>query len=185
MQKSSQTGPEEAIYEDARIGERSRNALVSLTGTQGDYRLVREAGTYVAGTSGRLVLLSVLSPRAFADRQRARSRIRDLPPYTHDQTAEAHRIAAAKTGRDALSTLDIEYTAVGTIGHEVDRILVVAEAYDCGHLFLAARPRSGLRRFIEPDRAYSIADRFDGLVTVLRDDCEREESFTPPTPSTI
>jgi hypothetical protein len=161
----------------------SPNVLVILTGTMADHRIVAEAGHFVAGTGGRLVLLRVLSPREFSDRQRAYAQLEILPWYSRDQAEEAGRLAADRVGYGALSDLDVEYTAVGSVGREVEQALLTARAYDCGHVFLLKRPRSMLRRLFVRDPAQTIARQFDGFVTVGRPDREPVSTIEPPAPT--
>lgn len=152
------------------VNDRSRNVLAVLTGTAVDHRLVREAGTYVSRTGGRLVLLSLMSPREFAHRQRAYAGIASLSPYSLDQAEDTQRRIAARVGREALGPLGIDFTLAGTVGREHNAVGVAARAHDCGHLFLASRPRSVLHRLLARDVTRSIAHEFDGLVTLLHDE---------------
>ncbi|WP_423746543.1 universal stress protein [Haladaptatus sp. SPP-AMP-3] len=136
---------------DATIDDHSPNLLVTLTGTEIDHRLVREAGAYATGRGSQLVLLRVMSEREFAGRQGVYARIKDLPEYTLVQAEERGRLSAARIGHEALVAVDVEFTAVGVVGSEADQIVDAAQAYDCAHVFLAERPRSLLRRLFARD----------------------------------
>ncbi len=146
--------------------------LVRVAGTEADRRLVREAGRYVAGTGGRLVVLSVTSSREFAERREARLGA-GLPGYTLGEAEAGARRLARRVGREALAPLGIDYVAVGAVGREASRVLDAAREHDCGHLFLAEPERSGLRSLVAGSVVETIARGFDGLVTVLREDDRR------------
>ena len=161
----------ESLSNTDTIDDSSRNVLVHLTGTDADQRLVREAGRYVTGSGGELVLVSVLSSSEFVERQRSYASLSALPTYTLNQAKESRRQRAHRTGRRALESLGIDYTAVGMVGDETDSLLTAARRHDCGHLFLVERRRSLLRRFLVRNFGPEIAHKFDGLVTVLQADC--------------
>lgn len=168
MERSVSTVTVESLRNGSSINESAQNVLVNLTDTAVDQRLIREAGAYASGTGSRLVLLSVMPSGEFAERQRAYTQIRDLPRYTIPKARERHRQNAVRSGREALDSLDIEYTAVGAVGHETDQVLATAREYDCDHVFLVDRPRSLFRRLLGNDGIRSIARGFDGPVTTLQ-----------------
>jgi nucleotide-binding universal stress UspA family protein len=184
MSKSLSTATLGALQSGSSIDARSQNVLVTLTGTEIDHRLVREAGTYAAGTGGQLVLLSVMPSREFADRQRVFAQIRDLPRYTLPKAEEKRRQIAAQIGREALDPLGIDYIAIGLVGRTADQVLTAAQAHNCGHVFLVDQTQSVLRRLIEGNLVQTVTQRFDGLVTVLRDK-NIENSTIERTPSTV
>lgn len=185
MSQSLSTVAIEPLNDYHSIDDRSRNVLVLLTGTGVDHRLVCEAGAYAAGTASRLVVVSVMPMSEFTHRQRAYAGIRDLPPYALDQAEERQRGAAARIGREALTPLGIDYTAVGMVGRQVEMVLIAARAYDCGHIFLVDRQQSLLRRLVARNVAQSITRGFDGLVTVLQDEREKEVTIEPPTAAPV
>lgn len=170
MARSSPTVAVESLSNSVTTDDCSRNVLVHLTGTDADQRLVREAGRYVAGSGGELVLVSTLSSDEFVDRQHSYASISALPTYTLNRARESRRQRAHRTGHRALESLGIDYTAVGMVGDETDCLLTAARRYDCGHLFLVERRRSLLRRFLVRNLGPAVARKFDGFVTVLQAD---------------
>ena len=168
MTKSPPTVAVESLRDNSDDNERTQNVLVHLTDTDADEQLVCEARAYAAGVGGHLVLLSVMPSCEFAERRRAYAQIRDLPEYTLPMAMEKHRRSAERSGRSVLNSLDIEYTAVGAVGHESDQVLATAKAYNCGYVFLVDRPRSLLRR-LTGDSIRAIARGFDGSVITLQD----------------
>jgi len=170
MAQSPPTVAVESFSNTGAIDDSSRNVVVHLTGTDADQRLVREAGRYVAGSGGELVLVSTLSSNEFVDRQQSYASISALPTYTLNRARESRRQRAHRTGRRALESLEIDYTAVGMVGDETDCLLTAARRYDCGHLFLVERQRSLLRRLLVRNLGPAIARKFDGFVTVLQVD---------------
>ncbi|KZN22982.1 hypothetical protein A4G99_15750 [Haladaptatus sp. R4] len=168
MDKSRAKAPAEAFDDTAAIDDRARNVLVHLTGSEIDQCLIREAGTYVTGTGGKLVLVNTMAPNEFMERQQAHAQIDHLPTYTICQAEESCRQHALKRGRQALVAFGIDYTAVGMVGRETDSLLTTAQQYDCGHLFLGDQQQSLLRRFTALSFSQVITRKFDGLVTVLR-----------------
>lgn len=164
------TGSIEMLRTDSSVGDCLRNVLVSLTGMGNDHQLVYRAGTYAASTGGKIVLLSVMPDREFADRQRAYAQINALPQYALDQAEEVHRQTAAQIGHEALDPLGLDYTPVGRVGHEVNHVLNAAQTYNCGHVFLLDRQQSVLHRLVARDPAQSVVNRFNGFVTVLQDE---------------
>jgi hypothetical protein len=172
MAKSPATVTVEAFDDTVMIDDRSRNVLVHLTGTETDQRLIREAGTYVAGTGGKLVLVSIMATGEFTERQRAYAPIAHLPTYSIRQAEESCRQNALKLGQQALEPLGIDYTAVGMVGRETDRLLTAAQQCDCGHLFLVDQPQSLFHRLVVRSLSRAITCKFDGLVTVLQSNCD-------------
>ena len=168
MMESATTVAAESLRNGSSINESAQNVLVVLTDTTVDQRLIREAGTYAASIDGRLVLLSVMPSDEFAEYQQAYAQIRDLPQYSLPKAREKHRQNAARSGQEALNSLDIEYTAVGAVGREADQVLATVREYDCGHVFLVDQPRSLLRRLVGNDVIRAIARGFDGPVTTLQ-----------------
>jgi nucleotide-binding universal stress UspA family protein len=169
MAKSASTVAVESLRDGSSINESAQNVLVVLTDTHVDQRLIHEAGAYARGIGSRLVLLSVMPSREFAERQQAYAQIRDFPTYALSQAEEKHRQKAVQSGLETLDSLDIEYTAVGAVGREADQVLATAREHDCGHVFLVDRPRSLLRRFLGNDSIQAITRGFDGSVTTLQD----------------
>lgn len=168
MPQAPPTVTVDALRTAGRRDDEPRNVLVVLTGTVADHRLADEAGRYVAHTGGRVVLLDVMSDRAFTDRQRTYARLGLRPWYGLDRAEETGRLAADRVGAATLRPLDVAYTPVGRVGRTVDQALTVAQTHDCGHVFLATRPLSLRRRVLGRDPARAVARAFDGLVTVVR-----------------
>jgi nucleotide-binding universal stress UspA family protein len=176
MAKSHATAPVEALDDTALIDDRARNVLVHLTGSEIDHRLIREAGMYVTGTGGKLVLVNIMTPKEFTERQQAYAQIPHLPTYTVCQAEESCRRHIFEIGRRALESLGIDYIVVGTVGRETGRLLTTARQYDCGHLFLGDQPQSLLRRLVARSLCQAVTRKFDGLVTVLRSNSEEKIS---------
>jgi K+-sensing histidine kinase KdpD len=174
MAQLSSTVAVEPLSDAGMSDDSSHNVLVHLTGTDADQRLVREAGRYVAGTGGELVLVSVLSSKEFVERQHRYASLSALPTYTLNQAKESRRQRALRAGRHALDSLEIDYTPVGMVGDETKCLLTAARRHDCGHLFLVERRRSRFRRLFVRNLGPAIAWKFDGLVTVLQADSEEE-----------
>lgn len=176
MAKSPTTVTVETIDGAAMIDDRSRNVLVHLTGTDIDHRLLREAGTYVAGTGGKLVLVSIMPMDEFTNRQQAYAPIDHLPTYSVSQAKESGKYRALQIAHQALRPLGIDYTAVGMVGRENDRLLTAAQQYNCGHLFLVDQPQSLFHRLVVRSLGQTITRKFDGLVTVLQANYDEEIS---------
>lgn len=174
MVKSPPRVSVEALHDTVTIDDRSRNVLVLLTGTEADRRLVREAGTYVAGTGGNVVLVSLMTPSEFTERQQAYAPIDHLPTFSVRRAEDACRQDALHVGHETLGPLGIDFTPVGMVGRETDCLLDAAGQHECGHLFLVERPRSLFRRLVARSLGHALTRKFDGLVTVLQPDPDED-----------
>jgi nucleotide-binding universal stress UspA family protein len=148
-------------------------ALVVVTDSTHNDRILREAGELAASNGAELVLLSVTPTEEYEDTHDAVASIgsSDLV-YTIEQAEESAVRDIERTAATAFEGLDVDYHTKAVFGREVDSILDVADAYDCDHLFIAGRRRSPTGKALFGDLTQQVLLSFDGPVTVLLGDEE-------------
>ena len=127
--------------------------------------LVQEAGTIAAGTGAELRLLHVMPDEEYDERMSSRLESKSGGFSLDEAEAEAKRVAA-EVGRSVLDEVDVEYDALGAVGHEEETILDLADEHGCDHLFVAGRRRSPSGKALFGDLTQRLLLNFDGMVTV-------------------
>ncbi|SEO30221.1 Nucleotide-binding universal stress protein, UspA family [Halogranum amylolyticum] len=148
-------------------------ALVVVTDSAHNDRILREAGELAAGSGAELVLLSVTPTEEYEDTHDAVASIgsSDLV-YTIEQAEESVTRKLERTASETFDGLDVDYHTEAVFGREVDSILDVADAHGCDHLFIAGRRRSPTGKALFGDLTQQVLLTFDGPVTVLLGDEE-------------
>jgi nucleotide-binding universal stress UspA family protein len=143
-------------------------ALVIVDGEESTKRLVREAGGLARGVGASLILLHVTSEEQYADREQALADIAGYDAsYGVSQAKKGARQFAQNVGNEVFAETDIEFTAAGRLGDELEQVMAVAEAHDCDHIFVRGVERSPSGKALFGDLAQQIALNFDGPVTLL------------------
>lgn len=146
-----------------------RKALVVVDPADGVDRITREAGELAAGVGASLVLVHVTSEAEYDDDRRAMEDVLSMEggSYNVEQAKDGARQFAEDLGKQVLRTIDVEWTSVGLVGNEYEKILQAAADFDCDHVFIAGRKRSPSGKAIFGDTTQQVILNFDDPVTVL------------------
>lgn len=142
-------------------------ALAVVGETEENEHLVREAGELTAGVGAELLVLSVTPEAEYETTRESRERAGSKHPYSIDQAAEDARQQAESIARLALSELNVDYEAIGSVGRVPERILKTADKRECDHIFIVGRQRSPTGKALFGDIAQSIILNFAGPVTIM------------------
>lgn len=143
-------------------------AVVDTTETA--KRVVSEAGEIAEGVDADLLLICVTNALEYSSqRESMESLTSDSEHYTRNEAREGATKFARDIGMEVLSELDIEYEAKGYLGDKAEKILEVADRYDCDHIFLPGRRRSPTGKALFGDVTQRVILDFDGLATVITD----------------
>lgn len=146
-----------------------RKALVVVDPADGVDRITREAGELAAGVGASLVLVHVTSEAEYDDDRRAMEDVLSMEggSYNVEQAKDGARQFAEDLGKQVLRNIDVEWTSVGLVGDEYEKILQAAADFDCDHVFIAGRKRSPSGKAIFGDTTQQVILNFDDPVTVL------------------
>lgn len=146
-----------------------RKALVVVDPADGVDRITREAGELAAGVGASLVLVHVTSEAEYDDDRRAMEDVLSMEggSYNVEQAKDGARQFAEDLGKQVLRNIDVEWTSVGLVGNEYEKILQAAADFDCDHVFIAGRKRSPSGKAIFGDTTQQVILNFDDPVTVL------------------
>ena len=150
--------------------------LVVVTNTELHRELLREAGSFAAGTDAELVLLVFLSEDDAEQNADAVEAIESAEGtrFDPDTPLDVGRSLAADFADDAVGDLQITYDTVAAItGNDAERashILEIADQKGCDHAFLIGRQRSPTGKAIFGDTAQLVALDFAGPVTIVTED---------------
>lgn len=145
--------------------------LVVLDDSDASIDLLREAGE-IAAAVGVPILLYALVDEDSDERtiEHMWNRIRrgsdEERPSTRQEVAKAF---AERIGQQTLGDTPVEYRARGellTDRSRSDRIIEVAEANECDHVFISGTRRSPTGKALFGDTTQSVILHFDGIVTV-------------------
>lgn len=135
--------------------------------TDASKEITRLAGQLAAGVDAEVYVMHVTSEERFQDRLDQLSSVEELDvQYDVETAARGAQQFAANVANEVLADLDVDITAIGRLGEIEEKVLAVADEYDCDHLFITGRRRSPTGKAIFGDLAQSLILNFDGPVTV-------------------
>lgn len=119
------------------------HALAVVGPTEQAKALTKEAGELAAGVDAELTLLHVADEDDYDEQREQLAQItRGDSTYSVGQAVEGARAYASDIGREVLEDVDVEYSAVGSVGERAETILAEARKRDCDHVFITGRERS-------------------------------------------
>ncbi len=147
-------------------------ALVVVDDTEAHRRLLSEAGELATGAGAELVVLSLITESEFEEGVETMEAIAEIEHTRYEESAVVE--AAENAGRTIASEVfegsDVEFDAVGAVVEEgayADRVIGIAEEYDCDHVFITGKRRSPTGKAIFGDTAQAVILNFDGPVTII------------------
>ena len=149
------------------------DALVVLDGHEGDTALVREAGAYAAGADADVVFYAPLSEDEYEEAVTALDRLeqREHRDYSDEEALGVARNRAREAAEEALPDFDVEWSVVTDVTDEVEapRVIEIAEAHDCDHVYALGEARSPTGKAVFGDTTQRLILNFPGYVTVKMD----------------
>lgn len=138
--------------------------------TESSREITRLAGELAAGVGAEVLVMHVTSEDRYQDRLESLEAVDELDvQYNVETAARGAQQFAANVANDVLADIDVEITAIGRLGNVEEKVLTVADDFDCDHLFIAGRQRSPTGKAIFGDLAQSLILNFEGPVTVTTD----------------
>ena len=143
-------------------------ALVVVEPVEETKDLLTEAAALATGVGAELVVLHVTTESEYEQSRKAMADVTALEGAAYDvsQATDGARQFAADICREILPA-DASYEAVGAVGRKADRVLNIAEEYECDHVFIAGRHRSPSGKALFGDTAQQVILNFRGPVTIV------------------
>lgn len=149
------------------------DALVVLDDREGSSELVREAGAYATGADADIVFYAPLSEAEYEEAVAALDQLerREQKDYSDEEARGVARKRAREAAEAGLDGFDVEWSVVTDVTDEVEapRVIEVAEAHDCDHLFALGEARSPTGKAVFGDTTQRLILNFPGYVTVTMD----------------
>lgn len=144
--------------------------LAVVEPTDAATELVTEVGEIAEAVGADVLLIHVTTTVEYSTRRKAREEpLSSSETYTKEEAKDGATEIARDIGNELLSEFDVEYKAAGYLGERAEKILEVADQYDCDHIFLTGRQRSPTGKALFGDATQKVLLNFDGLVTVTTD----------------
>lgn len=132
--------------------------------TEASKEITRLAGELAAGVGATLYIIHVTTEEEYLDRLESFQSL-DVD-YDIDTAAKGAQQFAANVANEVLGEVDVETKPIGRLGDVEEKVLSVADEFDCDHLFVAGRRRSPTGKAIFGDITQSLILNFEGPVTV-------------------
>lgn len=132
--------------------------------TEASKEITRLAGELAAGVGASLYIIHVTTEDEYLDRLESFQSL-DVD-YDVDTAAKGAQQFAANVANEVLGDVDVDTQPIGRLGDVEEKVLSVADEFDCDHLFVAGRRRSPTGKAIFGDITQSLILNFDGPVTV-------------------
>ncbi len=132
--------------------------------TEASKEITRLAGELAAGVGASLYIIHVTTEDEYLDRLESFQSL-DVD-YDVDTAAKGAQQFAANVANEVLGDVDVDTQPIGRLGDVEEKVLSVANEFDCDHLFVAGRRRSPTGKAIFGDITQSLILNFDGPVTV-------------------
>lgn len=132
--------------------------------TEASKEITRLAGELAAGVGASLYIIHVTTEDEYLDRLESFQSL-DVD-YDVDTAAKGAQQFAANVANEVLGDVDVDTQPIGRLGDVEEKVLSVADEFDCDHLFVAGRRRSPTGKAIFGDITQSLILNFNGPVTV-------------------
>lgn len=135
--------------------------------TEASKEITRLAGELAAGVDAEVYVMHVTTEDRYHDRLKRLESVDELDvDYNVDTAAKGAQQFAANVANEVLADLDVDITSIGRLGEVEEKVLAVADEFECDHLFITGRRRSPTGKAIFGDIAQSLILNFEGPVTI-------------------
>lgn len=140
---------------------------IDIQPTEASIEITTMAGELAAGVGAEVYVMHVTTEDRYQDRLDSMASVDELDvQYNVETAAKGAQQFAANVANEALADLDVEVRAIGRLGDVEEKVLTVADDFDCDHLFITGRRRSPTGKAIFGDLAQSLILNFEGPVTI-------------------